>query len=294
MLGRAHKAGVVVGAGGVALAFFLATGLASGSAELISPETVEIAPRLFLYRLAGDFRRAELAVDAPAVTVARRSPLRIMRRQVTAEEYGRCVASGICKSTSLDALAPHDSPAANVSWNDATDFARWLSKETGHSWRLPTDEEWAFAAGSRFHDDALSLPATADPSARWLARYTREADSAPQDRRLRPIGSFGENEYGLQDLSGNVWEWTNSCFVRQQLGEGGDSTGASTTNCGVRVVEGRHRGYVPDFIRDASSGGCAAGRPPSNLGFRLVREDRPERIGSNLKRVILDMRGIID
>ena len=74
MLGRAHKAGVVAGAGGVALAFFLATGLASGFAELISPQTVEIAPRVFLYRLAGDFRRAELAVDAPAVTVARRFP----------------------------------------------------------------------------------------------------------------------------------------------------------------------------------------------------------------------------
>ena len=291
---RAHKVGLVAGAGGVALAFFLATGLASGSAELIAPETVEVAPRVFLYRLAGDFRRAGQAVDAPAVTVARRSPVRIMRWQVTAEEYARCVASGNCKPTSLDALAPHDSPAANVSWSDATDFARWLSKETGYSWRLPTDEEWAFAAGSRFHDDALSISATADPSARWLARYAREADGAPQDRRLRPIGSFGENEYGLQDLSGNVWEWTNSCFVRQQLGESGNSTGASTTNCGVRVVEGRHRGYVADFIRDASSGGCAAGRPPSNLGFRLVREDRAETIGSNLRRMILDMPRIID
>lgn len=46
-------------------------------------------------------------------------------------------------------------------------------------------------------------------------------------------------------------------------------------NCGVRIANGRHRGYVPDFIRDARSGGCAAGIPPANLGFRLVRETSP-------------------
>ena len=42
-------------------------------------------------------------------------------------------------------------------------------------------------------------------------------------------------------------------------------------NCGVRVVEGQHRTYVTDFIRDARAGGCAVGTPPANLGFRLVR-----------------------
>ena len=45
-------------------------------------------------------------------------------------------------------------------------------------------------------------------------------------------------------------------------------------NCGVRVVEGQHRSYMTDFIRDPRSGGCAVGKPPSNLGFRLVRDER--------------------
>ena len=46
----------------------------------------------------------------------------------------------------------------------------------------------------------------------------------------------------------------------------------TNTNCGVRVVEGAHRSYMTDFIRDPRSGGCAAGVPPANLGFRLVVE----------------------
>jgi hypothetical protein len=47
----------------------------------------------------------------------------------------------------------------------------------------------------------------------------------------------------------------------------------TNTNCGVRVVQGAHRTYMTDFIRDPRTGGCAAaGVPPANLGFRLVIE----------------------
>jgi hypothetical protein len=41
-------------------------------------------------------------------------------------------------------------------------------------------------------------------------------------------------------------------------------------NCGVHVLEGRHRAYMSNFVRDGRSGGCAVGTPPENLGFRLV------------------------
>ena len=58
--------------------------------------------------------------------------------------------------------------------------------------------------------------------------------------------------------------------MRTALNEAGQVS--RSQNCGVRVVQGQHRAYVTDFIRDARAGGCAAGVPPSNLGFRLVVE----------------------
>jgi formylglycine-generating enzyme required for sulfatase activity len=160
-----------------------------------------------------------------------------------------------------------------VSWRDAHAYAAWLSRRTGENYRLPTDEEWAYAAGSRWQDDSLPVDSS-DPSKGWLARYERESSlkSAEIDSKPRPLGAFGANENGLLDVAGNVWEWTNTCFVRTALNEAGKPTSKSTVNCGVRVVEGQHRAYVTDFIRDARAGGCAAGVPPSNLGFRLVRE----------------------
>ena len=105
-----------------------------------------------------------------------------------------------------------------------------------------------------------SLATKPNPPA--LGRYGAKA--------ARPGGTFGANSNGLGDLAGNVWEWTNSCFVRISLG--GDRERITNTNCGVRVVEGAHRSYMTDFIRDPRSGGCAAGIPPANLGFRLVAE----------------------
>jgi formylglycine-generating enzyme required for sulfatase activity len=90
------------------------------------------------------------------------------------------------------------------------------------------------------------------------------------DKAVKPVGAFGVNEHGLADMAGNVWEWTDTCYRRVALAPG-VASGRPTINCGVRVVAGRHRSYMTDFIRDPRSGGCAVGIPPANLGFRLVR-----------------------
>jgi formylglycine-generating enzyme required for sulfatase activity len=256
--------------------FLLGIG-ANSAYELPEPfmsrfETISLAPRPFTYRLAGDFSQAASSVDAPLLATKQSGPLHIMRRQVSAHDYRLCVQDSYCAALSGQNDDDPLLPAVQINWYDATRFAEWLSKKTGNGWRLPTDQEWAFAAGSRFRDDALSVRSTSDPSVRWLAQYRYEADAAATDRLSHPVGFFGENEFGLLDLSGNVWEWTNTCFQRQQLDAEGRPIGRAIVNCGVRVAEGKHRAYITDFLRDPSSGGCAAGATPTNLGFRLVRE----------------------
>ena len=231
------------------------------------PALIELRPAAVAYRASGEFTRAGKVAAAPLVTVRIAQPLAIMKTQVSAADYQRCVVERGCKPLAV-ADARADYPAVQVSWHDANDYARWLSRRTGASYRLPTDEEWALAAGSRWHDDGVAVDAN-DPSRRSLARYALETElKGSVDATLRPLGGFGTNEHGIADLSGNVWEWTSTCFRRTAL----ENPDAATVNCGVRVVEGQHRSYVTDFIRDARAGGCAAGIPPSNLGFRLVRE----------------------
>ena len=150
-----------------------------------------------------------------------------------------------------------------VSWRDATAYAEWITSKTGVPHRLPTDEEWVFAAGDKASDDALPLVDPIDPAQAWIARYEAEANRArPVALDPQPVGAFGRNENGLSDIGGNVWEWTNTCFLRMTI-EPNNVARVTNTNCGVRVVQGAHRTYMTDFIRDPRTGGCAAGvRPP--------------------------------
>jgi formylglycine-generating enzyme required for sulfatase activity len=231
---------------------------------------LRLASTSFSYRAAGDFSRNGRPVDGPLRELRLPADLIIMKRQVTVAEYARCVDEGACPRVAVPAGA-QDVPVVGVSWHDASAYAAWVSRKTGITHRLPTDEEWTFAAAEKARDEAIPLVDPSDPAQAWIARYEAEsARSRPAAMSPQPGGTFGTNGNGLDDLAGNVWEWTDSCFIRVSLDDGREQI--TNSNCGVRVVQGAHRAYMTDFIRDPRTGGCAAGVPPANLGFRLVVE----------------------
>jgi len=243
--------------------------------ETVAPvETVTLGPGAFSFRLPGEYLRDGRSVDAPTRKVEFRKSLEIMKYQVGAGDYARCVADGGCEKP--ESKAAVDVPVTGVSYRDAEAYAAWLSARTGETWRLPTDEEWSFAAADRLRDDALNLANDdSNPATRWLARYRSEAAGKAQlDTEPKPRGHFSVNGKGVVDIAGNVWEWTSTCYLNAILAPVAVDAGISQSveNCGVRVVDGRHRGYMSTFIRDGKSGGCAAGLAPDNLGIRLVRD----------------------
>jgi formylglycine-generating enzyme required for sulfatase activity len=243
------------------------------AATVAAPATVTIMPRTYSYRAGGDFIRDAAPVDGPLLTIEHPAPLEIMTYQVSADDYARCVAEGACERAEPRRRGEGNVPVTGVSFRDADDYAAWLSRATGETWRLPSVAEWAFAAGSKATDNALGVETDPqDPAERWLAFYEKEA--ALGDNALstpEPLGTFGLNEFGVADLAGSVWEWTATCGSRTTLGAGGEPL-RQLESCGVRFLEGKHRTPMTVFVRDAMGGGCSAGVPPDNLGFRLVRE----------------------
>jgi formylglycine-generating enzyme required for sulfatase activity len=237
------------------------------------PQTVLIPSHPFAYRAGGDFIRGTASIDGPLVEVDEPAPLEIMKYQVSAADYAQCVADGACERADPRRHGAGHLPVTGVSFNDATDYADWLSRRTGETWRLPTIEEWAFAAGSKAVDHALGIDANAaDPAQRWLFAYEREsALSTDGPANPEPLGSFGVNEFGVADLSAVVWEWTATCASRTTLDAAGETL-SHIEACGVRYLEGRHRTPMSAFVRDALGGGCSVGVPPDNIGFRLVRD----------------------
>lgn len=238
----------------------------------LAPETVRLAEREFTFRPAGDYWQEKRAIDPPAQQERLVPRFEVMKFQVSQGEYARCVADGACLSLG-EGTPDVDLPLTGASLLDAQFYADWLSRRTGQRWRLPTDKEWAFFAGTRWADDALRIDDDgSNPARRWLARYSFEAQTRSVEAAApRRRGSHGLNEFGVADLAGNVWEWTQSCHQRINLDEQGDQL-SRIEACSIRIAEGRHRAAINDFVRDARGGGCAAGQPPDNLGFRLVRD----------------------
>src|SRR5690606_11452453 len=139
----------------------------------------------------------------------------IMKNLVSAADYASCVADGACLAAEPRYVGEGNVPATGVNYEDATAYAAWLSQETGQRWELPTDREWAFAAGSDFVDEALGVADETNPPLRWLANYDKEATRTNDAGRVPlPLGSFGVNDNGLADMLGNVWQWTQTCHRR--------------------------------------------------------------------------------
>jgi serine/threonine-protein kinase len=153
-------------------------------------------------------------------------------------------------------------PVVNVSFDDANAFAAWRSKRDGVSYRLPTEEEWEFAARNGSRSDLY--PWGND----WKDKVAVLKESTPA-----PVGSHadGANAAGVQDLIGNVWEWTAS---KVTVYPGNPATVPTSAQDWITIRGG---GYVsnPDK-KDAPVSACMREFvPPTTnttlLGFRLVR-----------------------
>ena len=258
-----------------ALAATSADSALSDSATPPRDAFVEIAPGHIEYYSTADVLKQGKPIAPPRLSVHFDQPLHFMKRHVSQAEYAACVQDGGCrqldKAQRADVAA--DLPVVGVSWQDATDYAAWLSKRTGHQYRLPTYDEWVHAAGEAFTEDLrLDIYDSDDPSDRWLAEYALEAQrKIATDPSPKPFGTYGVNAAGVQDINGNVWDWTDTCYARVFLGPDGEASLPPFENCGVRVVAGSHYSMITDFMRDPKAGACSVGIPPANLGIRLVR-----------------------
>ncbi|HJM52129.1 MAG TPA: formylglycine-generating enzyme family protein, partial [Alphaproteobacteria bacterium] len=176
---------------------------------------------------AGSFRMGDLNGDGsseekPVRKVTILNKFAIGKFEVTINEFSTFVkatgyrTSGEChyytgsewkKSSSKNWRNPgfgqtNRDPVVCMNWEDAKAYVRWLSGKTGKGYRLLSEAEWEYAARSgtstKYHfgnDISVSQ-----------ANFNRNV------KKTTPVGNYPSNGFGLHDMHGNVWEWTEDCY----------------------------------------------------------------------------------
>ncbi len=206
---------------------------------------------------AGDDRRS---------TVFER-PFYIGKFEVTFAQWDFCHHAGACTYRPDDnGWGRGDRPVINVSWDDIAEYLQWLSDSTGERYRLPTEQEWEYAARAGAGDGFVPPQLFTDRRLAWASDY---ATGPRPSRRTHPVGDGEANAFGVFGTRGNVWEWTDSCWQRTYQQAGGN---VFRENCGIRILQGEHRSFMQTFLREIGSGGCSVKPLPGNFGFRVLLE----------------------
>ena len=217
-------------------------------------------------------RRVDDEVPVHRVTIAR--PFAVGVYEVTFEEWDACRRDGGCSYKPRDqGWGRGDRPVVNVNWEDARDYVRWLSKETGKRYRLLSESEWEYAARGGttgpFHYGATISSEQANYDARYVYGSGRKGRYR---KRTVPVDSFPANAFGLHDMHGNVKEWVEDCWHDSYIGAPWDgSAWTHGGNCASRVLRGGAWVDAPTALRSANRSGSRTGDRSGWAGFRVAR-----------------------
>ena len=150
-------------------------------------------------------------------------------------------------------------PVVQVSQNDARLYAKWRGR------RLPTEQEWEYAA--RAGADTLYIwgkdlvPDGLHRANTWQGAFPIENTGEDGFVRRAPVGCYAPNTFGLYDMIGNVWEWTETVY---QHGNGEQ----------VYIIKGGSFLCAPNYCRRYRASARQpqeAGLPTNHIGFRTVK-----------------------
>ena len=210
--------------------------------------------------------------ELPEHTVTFAKPFAVAKHEVTFADWDACVAGNGC-----DAWAPSDhgwgrgpQPVIDVSWDDAQHYVAWLSRLTGKRYRLLSEAEYEYAARA---GTTTLYPWGDDIKRNGNAMAScRGCGSKWDNSRVAPVGSFPPNNFGLYDMAGNVFEWTEDCYHESYNGAPADgSAWVGGGDCKHHAVRTGSGVQPPLLLRSAWRNWGAPNDRRNDMGFRVAR-----------------------
>lgn len=219
--------------------------------------------------------------EKPRHDVSIPAGIAVMTKEVTFDQYDHYAKS-------MDVEFPDDygwgrssRPVIHVSWDDANDYAMWLSEQTGKKYVLMSESVWEYAARA---GTATNYFSGADPSS--LCKVANVADislakqkqSKPQvncddgyGKQTAPVGSFIANDFGLYDMHGNVREWVADCYEDDYRQSPKDHSARLECSEEDYVIRGGAWYSFAWMLTSSSRQYDAPYKSSYSIGFRLMR-----------------------
>lgn len=172
----------------------------------------------------------------------------------------RCNVSG-----NLRPAHEYNHPVVHVSWNDAMEYCRWLSKKNGKNYRLPTEAEWEYAARGGEKSRGFLYAGSNDIGV--VGWYDLNSSS-----KTHAIGQKKANELEIHDMSGNVWEWCSDDWHNDYVGAPNNGVEWSDNpRSSRRVYRGGSWFNGNQGCRITHRSNTTSSNRHHNIGFRIAR-----------------------
>ncbi|MGA8157295.1 MAG: formylglycine-generating enzyme family protein [Rhodoplanes sp.] len=234
------------------------------------PEMVVIPAGSFMMG-SPEHEEGRIYYEGPQHRVTFSQPFAIGKYAVTFDEWDACVAAGGCNGHQ-----PSDAnwgrgkrPVINVSWHDAQAYIAWLKRKTGRDYHLPSEaqREYATRAGTTtpfWWGSTIMLD---------QANYSDDGElKGPFPLQTAPVDAFEPNPWGLFQVHGNIYEWTEDCWNEDYTGAPTDGSARTSEDCASRVTRGGSWEAYPRYLRSAFRDRYIAVNRDPHYGFRVARK----------------------
>ncbi len=194
--------------------------------------------------------------------------------EVTFEEWDACAWAGGCGSAipEDEGWGRANRPVINVNWDDAQAYVAWLSGATGQKYRLLSEAEWEYVARAGTQT-ARYWGESEGEQCRYANGDDDDLSCSDGYENTAPVGSFQPNGFGLYDVLGNVWEWTQDCWIEDysDARNNGSARESGSDECASRVLRGGSWFSSSRSLRSANRDLPLGTGHHNTIGFRVAR-----------------------